>query len=307
MTTFDPNKIEQKLDASEAGSMPVSMELGGVRFERMIELMDFAKIMSLAHTAVPPYLRNNPGDCQAILLRAIRWKMDPYAVAEQSYQVSNKGVTSIAYMAQLIHAVVTRHAPLKGRLRHEILGEGDERRCRVWGTFKGEEKEHSYTSPTLKEMREARGKNDAGNIKGSPLWATNPEVQLAYSTVRQWARLYASEVLFGVYAVDEAEQMIDVTPPKPATVGERLRAHRDKKPDEPKGRGFDAGHVERETAAAGKPSPATVQPDHVMDGDAFPPAGATGQPADAGATNPPPGQDKRASEAPPGPTAAENT
>ena len=111
-------------------------------------MMEFAKLMAVSGAAVPLYLRGNPGACLAICSRAYRWGMDPFAVAEKSYMMRNPktGEERIAYEAQLVHAVITARASLKNRLRHRIEGEGDERRCVVWGTFRGEDKPHEYTS-----------------------------------------------------------------------------------------------------------------------------------------------------------------
>jgi hypothetical protein len=245
---MDVTEIERRVDRAIAAPIPVNAEVGGLTLENMGQVMEFAKLMSVSGAAVPKYLRGNPGACLAICSRALRWQMDPFAVAEKSYMVVNKGEERVAFEAQLIHAVITARAPLKTRLRHEIVGEGDERRCVVWGTFKGEELPHKYTSETLKSLRDARGRNDYGAIKGSPLWDTNPEVQLAYSTVRQWCRLYASEVLLGVYAPDELEdgskkEVKDVTPSKAEALMQRLK---DGKASHVNPRGFDAEHIARE-------------------------------------------------------------
>jgi hypothetical protein len=205
---MDVAEIEKRVDRIIAGPVPINtpdMEGAGLVPRNWGEAMEAAKLLAISGAAVPKYLRGNPGGCFAITMRAMRWGMDPFAVAEKSYIVINKGDERISYEAQLIHAVITSNAPLKGRLRHEIIGEGDERRCKVWGTFKGEDKPHEYTSPTLKQMRDARGRNEYGGTKGSPYWDTLPEVQLTYSTVRQWCRLFASEVILGVYAPDELD------------------------------------------------------------------------------------------------------
>jgi hypothetical protein len=143
-------------------------------------------------------------------------------------------------MSGLVHAVVETHAPLKARLRHEIIGQGDERRCKVWGTFKGEITAHEYTSVTLKEFRDNRPVKD-GKVGGSPLWDSNPEVQMFYATTRQWARLYCPDVLLGVYTEDELsteDRMVDVTPQLSPLV-ERLKAAK----LAPARRGFDQDQV----------------------------------------------------------------
>lgn len=242
---MDVAEIEKRVDRAIAAPITVNMEVGGVALENMGQVMEFAKLMSVSGSAVPKYLRGNPGGCLAICSRALRWQMDPFAVAEKSYQVVNKGEERIAYEAQLVHAVITARAPLRTRLRHEILGEGDERRCKVWGVFRGEDKPHEYTSPTLKELRDARGRNEYGNIKGSPLWDTVPEVQLAYSTYRQWCRLFASEVMLGIYTPDELEdgsqKAVDVSISKVDAYAQKLRDAKAARAAED--RGFNQDHV----------------------------------------------------------------
>lgn len=246
---MDIQKIEERIDKAAAGAVPISMEVGGVAFSTMSEVMEFAKMMAIAGNAVPTHLRGSPGTCLAICIQALEWRMSPFAVANKSYEVTNKGTTRIAYESQLTHAVIEARAPLKGRLRYEIIGEGDERRCKVWGTFKGETDPHVYISEPLGKLREARGRNEYGTIKGSPLWDTKPEVQLFYSASRDWCRLYAPDVLLGIYSEDEMEdagfeRVKDVTPPKPS-FAQRMLEKRQKNSS-----GFDADRVATDADAA---------------------------------------------------------
>jgi hypothetical protein len=236
---MDVTEIEKRVDRAVAAPIEVNAELGGLNLETLGQVMEFAKLMSVAGAAVPKYLRGNPGACLAICSRALRWQMDPFAVAEKSYMVSNRGEDRVAFEAQLVHAVITARAPLRERLRYEIVGEGDERRCKVWGTFKGEKEPHVFVSETLTKLREARGRNDDGKLKGSPLWETQPEVQMAYAAVRQWARLFASETLLGVYTPDEIEDGAVLPAPAVSTLGDRLRQAK----LDAAARGFDAASV----------------------------------------------------------------
>lgn len=244
---FDVARIEEKIDRAEAGAVTVNSKVGGISFQSMIEVMEFAKLMATADLAVPPHLRGNPGACLAITIQATEWKMSPFAVANKSYIANDR----MAFESQLIHSVVEARAPLKGRLRHEIIGEGDERRCKVWGTFKGEDEPHTYISETLGILRGARGTNDRGQVKGSPLWAVQPEVQLFYSATRTWARMFCPDVILGIYAPDELpEEPKDITPPETG-LAKRL------KDKTKKGRGFDHEHVEREASAVADAAKAT--------------------------------------------------
>lgn len=249
---IDVTEIEKRVDRAITQTVPVHRSIAGVSAENLGQLTEMAKLMSVSRTAVPPYLRANPGDCLAIILRALRWQMDPFFVAEKSYAVSKGGVVSVAFESQLIHAVVETLAPLKGRLRHEIIGEGDQRRCKVWGTFKGETKPHEFTSETLKKRIEDIGFRERENqdgstttsFRGSPLWLTKPEVQMFYDASRDWARLYCPAVLGGAYSRDELDaEPVDITPKPLDDLAQRLRDA--KKARVEKERGFDVAHVER--------------------------------------------------------------
>ncbi|UYO50294.1 recombinase RecT [Rhodopseudomonas palustris] len=277
-------RIESKIDLAKAGSVAISNEVGGIQFQTMMEVMEFAKMMSVSDVAVPPHLRGKPGACLAVCIQALEWRMSPFSVANKSYSVVNKGVERIAYEAQLIHAIIEARAPIVGRLRHAILGEGNDRRCKVWATFKGESEPHVYLSETLGKLIAARGRNEYGKVKGSPLWDDNPEVQMAYHSVRLWGRLYCPDVILGIYSKDEledegAQEIKDVTPKGVPGLADRLKAGSKGK------RGFDAAHVEHEVASAkGEPSTtleASAEPARAEVSNAPPDTATTDQNAEA--------------------------
>jgi hypothetical protein len=218
---MDVAEIEKRVDRVIAGAVVVSNEIGGVKFASMVEVMEFAKLMAVSGAAVPAHLRANPGACLGIVVQALEWRMSPFAVANKSYIANDR----TAYESQLIHAIVEARAPLRGRLRYKIVGEGDERRCEVSGLFRGETEPHVYLSETLAKLRDARGRNDRGTVKGSPLWEAQPEVQLFYSASRTWARMYCPDVILGIYAVDELpdNEPVDVTLNKVDDYVQKLR------------------------------------------------------------------------------------
>lgn len=181
--------------------------------ERMNEL---AKLMSISKVAVPAHFRGSPGDCLAVVMQAVQWGMNPFAVAQKTFCIS--GV--LGYEAQLVNAVIAARAPVTGRIEYEwygpwerVLGkfavkknaEGkeyrvpnwtptDEEGCgvRVWATFKRE------SEPRVLDLllTQARTRN-------STLWADDPRQQLAYLAVKRWSRLYCPDVILGVYTPDE--------------------------------------------------------------------------------------------------------
>ena len=232
MAVHDLERIESKIDRAAAGAMVVSDQIGGIMFQNMSEVLEFSKLMSLSDGAVPKHLRGNPGACLAVVTQALEWRMSPFAVANKSYFVNDR----IAFESQLIHAIIEARAPLAGRLKASYEGTGADRKCIVTGHLKDEVDPVIYSSPAIKDIA----------VKNSPLWKSDPDQQLWYYASRAWARRFCPDVLLGIYSKDEleadhvgADKAKDVTP-KPK-IGERLKGNR--------GRGFDAGHVERQTSA----------------------------------------------------------
>ena len=235
--------IESRIDTERSASIAASNEIGGIRLENMAQVFELAKMMSVSGPAVPTYMRANPGACLAICLQALEWRMSPFAVANKSYMVENKGEQRIAFESQLVHAIVEARAPLKGRLKVSYEGEGDDRRCIISGHFKGEDEPSIFRSETLKKRRP--GKNDYGKTKGSPLWDTKPDLQQFYDASRDWARQYCPDVIMGVYSEDEFDEMPkigpdaakDITPS--GSLVERLKA------TPTPTAGFDPSHIEK--------------------------------------------------------------
>lgn len=184
--------IANRIDRGTMHSLAMSKgDIGVPMFSSMHDVLEFAKVMAVSRVGVRKHLRNNPGACAAICLQAQRWAMDPFLVANKSYEVNDQ----IAYEAQLIAAVINTRAPIKGRIKTTYIGEGPERQCIASATFIDDDEPTEVTSPKLKDI----------NPKNSPLWKTDPDQQLAYYTKRAWARRECPEVLLGVYDREELE------------------------------------------------------------------------------------------------------
>jgi len=196
----------------------------------MRSMTDLATMMADGKTTVPEHLRGNKADCMAIVLQAMQWQMNPFAVAQKTFIVKGG---ALSYEAQLVNAVITSKAPTIDRLHYDWFGpwekivgkflvkknaENKEYRVpgwglldevglgvRVWATFRGE------NEPRVLEtlMAQARTRN-------STLWADDPKQQIAYLATKKWARLFCPDVILGVYTPDEFEgsygNEIDITP-----------------------------------------------------------------------------------------------
>lgn len=183
----------------------------------------FAGLMASARVTIPAELQNKPGDCLALCLQAQAWGMNPYAVAQKAHVIKGK----LGYEAQLVNAVITRHAPIQGRLSF-AWSEGWER---ILGKFKkqpGKNGGADYAVPNWAEKDEVglwcevsatlfdenaprvlRLDLCQAHPRQSTLWATDPKQQLAYTVVKRWARLHCPDVILGIYTPEELQAMPD--------------------------------------------------------------------------------------------------
>jgi hypothetical protein len=180
---------------------------GGVDYSNLKDMVDAAKLLAAAGEMIPPFMRGNVGAMFANCLRAQELGISPLTLANWTYAVENKGEIRIAYESQLFHALIEARAPIKGRMKVEYEGEGDNLKCFVSATFKGESEPRVWPPReqageyTLGKLRPA--KNDYGKIKGSPLWEKKPALQLFYTISRDFARVFFPDVLGGMYGKDE--------------------------------------------------------------------------------------------------------
>lgn len=161
--------------------------------DMMTRVMAFADMMAKGVVTVPKHLRGKPADCLAVCLQAMRWNMDPYAVAMKTHLVND----NLGYEAQLVIAVVQNSGAIVGAFKYEHQGAGQDLMCRVGAVLRGEQ---SITwGPWLR--------NGDVTVRNSPLWKTNPAQQLGYRQAANWARLYCPGAILGVYTVGELEDM----------------------------------------------------------------------------------------------------
>lgn len=179
-------------DTADAGNTAMMLYAPG----RLQALVTFAEMMAKSAITVPDHLKGKPSDCLAITMQALRWNMDPFAVAQKTHVVSGR----LGYEAQLVNAVVQQSNAIRGAFRYEYRGDGPAIECRVGAVLRGEE------DITWGEWLNA----NTVTTKNSPLWKVNPKQQLGYLQVKNWARLYCPGAILGVYSIDELET---VAPP----------------------------------------------------------------------------------------------
>lgn len=187
-------------------------------YQAMSQMSNLADMMANGRATVPQHLQGNPADCMAVIMQAAQWRMNPFAVAQKTHVVSG----TLGYEAQLVNAVVCSSTKVKDSFHYEWFGDwtkvignfatrknqngkeyqvpawtaADEKGLgiRVWATLKGE------NEPRVIELLLSQAQ-----VRNSTLWASDPKQQLAYLAVKRWARLYAPDVILGVYSSDELQ------------------------------------------------------------------------------------------------------
>lgn len=249
---FDVDKIEEKIDRAVAADIEIAGDSTGISIKRLVDAMEVAKVISISKMAIPEFMRGEPGICYAAVVRSVRWGLDPFFVAENMFLAKTKGGDKIGFQAQLINSVINLATPriLEGKLRCRYEGEGEELKCIVFGTPKGEKEPLEYETPTVGAIIKHLGRNEYGKVRGSPLYELDPKQQLFYYGSKGFTRKWFPEVLGGVYDREDMEMMRDVTP-QPTGGGEvttslvqRLQDKRQRHTQKAT-RGFDHEHVNR--------------------------------------------------------------
>lgn len=214
----------------------------------------------------PVHLKGKASDCFRVVVQAVKWRMDPFAVAECTSLVHGR----LCYEGKLVAAVLRSMGAIVGRIEYDQQGKGQEASITVTGMPKGARKAVSLGG-SVKEWR-TFGKDKQGNPMKNA-WDTMPETMLIYRGTRQWARAYAPEAILGVYTPDEIEDLREVegtvvhTDPPPARTGAAAApaATENGGPAQPGTEQPSGGSPTGSSASAGGQSPAAgsaLQPAH---------------------------------------------
>lgn len=151
-----------------------------------------------------PYPPNEVlANCFLVTNQAVRWGLDPFAVAQCCSVVHGK----LTYEGKLVAAVLD--AKIGVRLKYEWTDADEKMTIRVSGVIDG-------VTETI-EGSVADWKTTGNNTPWTP---KQYRKMLAYRGAREWARLYAPAVMLGVYADDEMDRLDAASrsapPPAPA-------------------------------------------------------------------------------------------
>ena len=167
----------------------------------MGEAMKLAEMMASAKL-VPAALQKSPADCLMVIQQAIRWDMDPFAVAQECSVIQGKLMLS----GKLVAAVVNARGNLTDRLSFKYSGSGDDRTITVSGQLQGED------TPRTVEISLKNAKT------ANSIWQKQPDQQLMYHGARVWARRHTPELVLGVWSEEDfdASSVEHRRPPTPA-------------------------------------------------------------------------------------------
>lgn len=231
----------------EVNNQPSTMTASNAVFnpQALGQLTSFANLMADSVVSVPAHFVGKPADCMAVVMQAMQWGMNPYAVAQKTHIVNG----TLGYEAQLVNAVVTSSNTVRGRFHYEYTGDWSKcttskevtvkKPAKGGGTYDKVERVRGWGDQdevglSIRVGAVLRGEEEitwgepvylsSVAIRNSPLWATNPKQQIAYLAVKYWARLYCPEVILGVYTPDEFDAPQprverDVTPPATSAAG----------------------------------------------------------------------------------------
>ena len=176
---------------------------------RFDQAQKIARAMAFS-TLMPAHLNKNLtpeqaiANCFRVVNQALRWGMDPFAVADETYFVQGR----VGYQGKLVAAIIQTRAGLVGRLRAEYSGTGDARKIILSGRLQGEQ--------TDRVVDVTVGQAKTGNT----MWKSDPDQKLYYSAAIKWARRHTPEIILGVSTDDDLERIQESQPTGPAEVSE---------------------------------------------------------------------------------------
>lgn len=209
LTEYRPGEVEERL---REGTLlaPIFNPSFFEHMQRIAKLMAFAPL-------IPQHLRASNLDatmanCFLVVNQALKWRMDPFAVAQETFVREGK----IGYSGKLVAAALESCLGIK--LYYYFFGEPgtDSRGILVRDKPRGEETERELKGT----VAEWRTKTKDGHVNFN--WANQPDDMLIYRGTRQWCRRYEPSVILGVLTDDElhdiaANNARDITPREQST------------------------------------------------------------------------------------------
>ncbi len=170
---------------------PLSYIMDTAKFEHCYRI---AEAMSRA-SLIPPHLKGGTkeetaANCFLVVNQALRWHMDPFLIAPETYAIGGK----LGYQGKLVAAVINTRAGLAEKLSYVFNDKkGDEFAVTVSGRFEDEAEPRTVTV----SVGQAKTQN--------PMWVKDPEQKLVYTGSIKWARRHKPEIIMGVVTDDDLD------------------------------------------------------------------------------------------------------
>lgn len=184
-------------------------------------------------------------NCFLVVNQAVRWGMDPFAVAQCVSVVHGK----LCYEGKLIAAVIATKLGIQ--LKYEWDDKpGDNLGIVVSGRLPGES-ELRTVEGTVGEWKTTG--------KGTPWVGAQSRKMLAYRGAREWGRLHAPALMLGVYSEDELSALSDERRfTRARDVTPRGEADDGPPPPDEVGTGTEPEHADLEVVESGRTEPGDV-------------------------------------------------
>jgi len=169
---------------------PVSLYMDSAIFE---QLQRVAKLMSTSEL-VPAHLRGKQADCFLVAAQSVRWRIDPFAAAQESFVTQGK----LGYQGKLIAAIVNARLDPAHTLDYEYSGEGDARKVIVTGRRRGQPKDRTVEGTV------------GGWKTSNEKWKVMTDQMLSYRGAREWARRHLPEAIIGIQADEEPGETVEL-------------------------------------------------------------------------------------------------
>jgi hypothetical protein len=171
---------------------PLAYIMDTAKFEHCYRI---AEAMSRA-SLIPQHLKGGTkeetaANCFLVVNQALRWHMDPFLIAPETYAIQGK----LGYQGKLVAAVINTRANLAEKLRYDFSGTKgtDDFTVTVSGRFEGEAEPRTVSV----SVGQAKTQNQ--------MWTKDPEQKLVYTGSIRWARRHKPEIIMGVVTDDDLD------------------------------------------------------------------------------------------------------
>lgn len=195
--------------ASGSGELsePVASPMMFEHIERIARMIAFNRFCP-AHLSKGQTPEQTIATCFRIAAQAVRWHVDPFALADETYEVRGK----LGYQGKLIASIINARAGLDGRLSYTTSGTGDDLTVTVSGKFKNETEPRTVQAV----LKHSRTDNE--------MWKKDPEQKLCYVGAIKWARRHCPEFITGVLTTEDLDVIAEGNAPAPES--EEVKAAR---------------------------------------------------------------------------------